>query len=64
MLGCNDVQSTYEFYLKSRVRRASTGFKLRNFVTNSEELCCRILEDVVPVEKQTDPEENQSYAKA
>ena len=33
--GCNDVQFTYEFYLKSRVRLASAGFKLRKFVTNS-----------------------------
>ena len=33
------------------------------FVTNSEELRCRILEDEVPVEKQTDSEEDQSYAK-
>ena len=63
MSGCNDAQSTYEFYLKSRVRLASAGFKLRKFVTNSEELRCRILEDEVPVEKQTDSEEDQSYAK-
>ena len=61
--GCNDVQSTYEFYLKSRVRLASAGFKLRKFVTNSEELRCRILEDEVPVEKQPNSEEDQSYAK-
>ena len=52
MSGCNDAQSTYEFYQKSRVRLASAGFKLRKFVTNSEELHCRILEDEVPVEKQ------------
>ena len=61
--GCNDAQSTYEFYLKSKVRLASAGFRLRKFVTNSEELRCRILDDEVPVEKQTDSEEDQSYAK-
>ena len=61
--GCNDVQFTYEFYLKLRVRLASAGFKLRKFVTNSEELRCRILEDEVPVEKQPNSEEDQSYAK-
>ena len=61
--GGNDVQSTYEFYLKSRVRLASAGFKLRKFVTNSEELRGRILEDETLVKEQSDPGEDQSYAK-
>ena len=39
-LGSNDVESTYELYLKSKSRLAEAGFKLRKFVTNSEELCC------------------------
>ena len=37
-LGSNDVESTYELYLNSKSRLAEAGFKLRKFVTNSEEL--------------------------
>ena len=37
-LGSNNVETTYELYLKSKLRLAQAGFKLRKFVTNSEEL--------------------------
>ena len=33
-----DVESAHEFYLKSKLRLAGAGFKLRKFATNSEEL--------------------------
>ena len=47
-----------------RLRLASAGFKLRKFVTNSEELRCRLLEDdEMPIEEQPSAEEDQSYAK-
>ena len=39
-LGSDEVESTYELYLKSKSRLAEAGFKLRKFVTNSEELRC------------------------
>lgn len=62
--GGSDVPTTYELYVKSRVRLASAGFKLRKFVTNSEELRCRLLEDdEMPSEEQPSAEEDQSYAK-
>ena len=41
-LGLNDVESIYELYLKSKSRLAEAGFKLRKFVTNLEELHCRV----------------------
>ena len=66
-LGSNDVESTYELYLKSKSRLAEAGFKLRKFVTNSEELRCRVDANEQTVEKQTKAvnvkEEDQSYAK-
>ena len=40
--GSSDVESTYEFYKKSSQRLAAARFRLRKFVTNSEELCHRI----------------------
>ena len=39
-LGSNNVESTYELYLNSKLRLAEAGFKLRKFVTNSVELQC------------------------
>lgn len=41
-LGSSDVESTYELYLKSKSRLAKAGFKLRKFVTNSDELRSRV----------------------
>ena len=38
VLGLTDEESTYKLYLKSRIRLAEAGFKLRKFVTNSREL--------------------------
>jgi len=38
VLGSNDVESTYELYVKSKLQLAAAGFKLRKFVTNSDEL--------------------------
>ena len=66
-LGSNDVESTYELYLKSKSRLAEAGFKLRKFVTNSDELRGRIhaneqlLDDRNTVAHVR--EEDQSYAK-
>ena len=41
-LGSNGVESTYELYLKAKLRLAKAGFKLRKFVTNSDELRCQV----------------------
>ena len=43
--GSNDLESTYKFYKKSRLRLAVVGFRLRKFITNSEELHHRIQEN-------------------
>ena len=66
--GSKDLESTYELYLKSKIRLATAGFNLRKFATNSEELSRMIQES-----KSSPPdgeangtsrnEENQSYAK-
>ena len=37
-IGSADVDSTYELYLKSKLRLSEVGFWLRKFTTNSEEL--------------------------
>ncbi len=66
-LGASDVASTYELYLKSKVRLAEAGFKLRKFVTNSEELRDRIAANECLTEQGSQAtgvrEEDQSYAK-
>lgn len=66
-LGSSDVESTYELYLKSKSRLAEGGFKLRKFVTNSEELRGLITANEQPSEHQDATvsvgEEDQSYAK-
>ena len=36
--GSSDLESAYELYVKSKLRLATAGFRLRKFVTNSEEL--------------------------
>ena len=63
----SDVESTYEFYKKSSQPLAPAGFRLRKFVTNSEELCHRIqLDESQPGDggvTVTHTEEDQSYAK-
>ena len=41
-LGANDVDSTNELYLKSKLRLAEAGFKFRKFVTKSDELRCHV----------------------
>ena len=65
--GSDEVESTYELYLKSKSRLAEAGFKLRKFVTNSEELCCLINTNEKLSEEQgpavSIKEEDQSYAK-
>ena len=66
MTWCDDVQSTHEFYLKSKLRLATAGFKLRKFTTNSVELRSLIEKDEDPPAKQKDKlhtEEDQTYAK-
>lgn len=64
--GGDDVLSTHEFYVKSRLRLATAGFKLRKFTTNSAELRSLIEKDEAPpVEQNDNPhcEEDQTYAK-
>lgn len=36
--GATDVESAYPYYLKSKLRLAEAGFKLRKFVTNSDDV--------------------------
>ena len=66
-LGSNNVESTYELYLKSKLRLAEAGFKLRKFVTNSDELRCQVNANEQTAEKQDTAvsveEEDQSYAR-
>ena len=66
-LGSNDVESTYELYLKSKSRLAEAGFKLRKFVTNSEELRSQVDTNEQTTEEQNKAvnvkEEDLSYAK-
>ena len=66
--GSSDVESTYEFYKKSSQRLAVAGFRLRRFVTNSDELRHHIHLDESQFgdggENVTHAEEDQSYAKA
>ena len=66
-LGSNDVESTYELYLKSKLQLAEAGFKLRKFVTNSDELRCQVNANEQTTEMQNTAvsieEEDQSYAK-
>ena len=61
------MESTYELYLKSKSRLAEAGFRLRKFVTNSEELRCRIGADEQdsrgPSTTANVEKEDQSYAK-
>ena len=40
--GGTDVDETYEFYVKSKLRLAEGGFNLRKFMSNSEELMSKI----------------------
>ena len=66
-LGSTDVELTYELYLKSKLRLAEAGFKLRKFVTNSDELRHQINANEQSLEDQSTAvnvsEEDQSYAK-
>ena len=66
--GSNDVKSAHELYVKSKLRLATAGFKLRKFVTNSEELRQLIqgdeLSSSVRMGEPTHAEEDQSYAKS
>ena len=77
--GSSDMESAYEIYVKSKLRLAAAGFKLRKFVTNSDKLRCRISENEMSpedgegydsplveegVEEPTHTEEDQSYAKS
>ena len=42
VFGSTDPEAAYNLYLKSRLRLAVAGFKLRNFVTTLDELRRRI----------------------
>ncbi len=66
--GSSDLESTHELYLKSKLRLAAAGFKLRKFVTNSDELHRRIQESESPpvdggAGEPAHAEDDQSYAK-
>ena len=66
--GSSDLESAYKLYVKSKLRFASAGFKLRKFVTNSEELRQLIQEEPSAsggrMGEPTHAEEDQSYAKS
>ena len=66
-LGSDSVDSTYQLYLKSKTRLAEAGFKLRKFVTNSDELRHQVNANEQTVEEPSKAavvrEEDQSYAK-
>ena len=66
-LGSGEVESTYELYLKLKSCLADAGFKLRKFVTNSDELRFRIGADEQDLRVSSAAanvkEEDQSYAK-
>ncbi len=67
--GSSDVETAYKFYEKSRQRLSVGGFRLRKFVTNSDELRARILRNESQSEdggvgNTTHAEEDQSYAKS
>ena len=64
-----NLESTYELHTKAKLRLDFAGFKLRKFVTNSEELHQFIQDDELSAvntgtEKPAHAEEYQSYAKS
>ena len=70
-LGSDDVESTYELYVKAGSRLAEAGFKLRKFTTNSRELQYLIDDNehylstrVQSVQEIKPCGEDQSYAKS
>ena len=56
--GSSDVESTYVLYLNSRSLLAEAGFRLRKFVTNSEELRHQVSAN----EESSDEQEVLSHA--
>ena len=50
--GDGDVDSTFELYVKSKLRLKEAGFNLRKFVTNSEELRERIENNEISFKEQ------------
>ena len=65
--GSNDLESTYELYVKSKLRLATAGFQLRKFVMNSEELRRLIQDDESSptgggMGEPSHTEEDRSYA--
>ncbi len=51
----DDMTSTYDLYLKSKLRLTRCGFKLRKFATNSEGL-----RDLIAVNEQQQPAKCQT----
>ena len=49
--GSHGIQSAHGFYLKSKLRLTTAGFKLRKFVTNSAELHSLIAEEESTMDK-------------
>ena len=60
--GGTDVDDTYEFYAKSKLRLAEGGFNLRKFMSNSKELMSKIDANESNREKSTDPKNVSSYS--
>ena len=54
--GSHDVESTFEFYLKSKLCLAKASFNLRKFDTNSPELRQRISESEQTLHRENDQE--------
>ena len=68
-IGSADVDSTYELYLRSKLRLSEVGFRLRKFTTNSEELWHkieineRLTDETSEVGSVKINEDDQSYTK-
>ena len=60
--GGTDVNDTYEFYAKSKLRLAEGGFNLRKFMSNSKELLSKIDANKSNRQGSTDPKNMSSYS--
>ena len=60
--GGTDVNDTYKFYAKSKLRLAEGGFNLRKFMSNSKELLSKIDANKSNRQGSTDPKNMSSYS--
>ena len=60
--GGTDVDDTYEFYAKCKLRLAEGGFNLRKFMSNSKELMSKIDANESNRQGSTDPKNMSSYS--